>query len=250
MPWTPAFETSSQANRGDLPLPFPNTQDVIEFSINCAVAERKKKLTVDVEIPSNLIRKLSSLDMYKTSITLTRDTGAAVRMYSLVDLNIQINYSALPYMENKDPSPLAWVYTVLGIESSCRCSCCAVRAFNDFCWIRIKCGMASCSTKDWCNSLSSGYQRIHWRRHIFVTGLYRCDAPGCTHACKRFADLERHISTSHCLNAKQFPCSFPGCVRGGANGFSRKDKLKSHFENVHRGVGIPPKQPRALAPRD
>ncbi|KAL8680435.1 MAG: hypothetical protein Q9186_003395 [Xanthomendoza sp. 1 TL-2023] len=46
----------------------------------------------------------------------------------------------------------------------------------------------------------------------------------------------------------KYPCGFPGCERGGDNGFPRKDKLKSHFENVHRGRGIPPKQPRALAP--
>ncbi|KAL8756992.1 MAG: hypothetical protein Q9184_004329 [Pyrenodesmia sp. 2 TL-2023] len=36
-------------------------------------------------------------------------------------------------------------------------------------------------------------------------------------------------------------------LQAGGNG---KDKLKSHFENVHRGVGIPPKQPRALVPKE
>ncbi|KAL8917077.1 MAG: hypothetical protein Q9208_008193 [Pyrenodesmia sp. 3 TL-2023] len=92
--------------------------------------------------------------------------------------------------------------------------------------------------------------RQHWQQHCFANGLYHCDAPGCSHKCKRKGDLERHISTSHCLNAKKFPCSYPGCERGGANGFPRKDKLKDHFENVHRGVGIPPKQPRALVPKD
>ncbi|KAI4136884.1 MAG: hypothetical protein LQ341_005387 [Variospora aurantia] len=136
-------------------------------------------------------------------------------------------------------------------EQSLLALCMGLQLSEDFSSIEIKCGTGSCSTDSLIYSvLSKFFVRQHWRRHSFVSGLYRCDAPGCTHACKRFADLERHTSTSHCLNAEQFPCSFPGCIRGGTNGFLRKDKLKSHFENVHRGVGIPPKQPRALAPRD
>ncbi|KAI4217405.1 MAG: hypothetical protein L6R36_009296 [Xanthoria steineri] len=48
---------------------------------------------------------------------------------------------------------------------------------------------------------------------------------------------------------RRLATAFPGCERGGGNGFPRKDKLKSHFESVHRGRGIPPRQPRALAPK-
>ncbi|KAL8803248.1 MAG: hypothetical protein Q9182_003279 [Xanthomendoza sp. 2 TL-2023] len=44
------------------------------------------------------------------------------------------------------------------------------------------------------------------------------------------------LAHRRCRVAKH-PCNFPGCERGGDNGFPRKDKLKSHFENVHRGRG-------------
>ncbi|KAL8896107.1 MAG: hypothetical protein Q9207_007873 [Kuettlingeria erythrocarpa] len=108
----------------------------------------------------------------------------------------------------------------------------------------IECPATNCSNTQPARSFKG-----HWQQHCFVNGLYHCDSPGCSHKSKRWGDLARHITTSHCLAAKRYPCSYPGCERGGDNGFPRKDKLKDHFENIHRGVGIPPKQPRALAPK-
>lgn len=248
-PVTPS--TSSQAPQGDLPWPFPEPADANELSINRAVAERKSNLTVDVELPSSLIRKLEKSRQWRVSVTLTRYAGAAVEIPKF-GLNVQINYNALPYIGAKDPSPFAWIYSVLGIEHPCRYSCCITKAFEhiDYSNILYNCGMPNCtSTRNFCSPLYPRDLKNHWRKLCFVSGLYRCDAPDCTHACKRFADLERHMSTSHCLDPQKFPCSFPGCERGGENGFPRKDKLKSHFESVHRGVGIPPKQSRPLAPK-
>ncbi|KAI4114592.1 MAG: hypothetical protein LQ345_004655 [Seirophora villosa] len=244
-PVTPS--TSSQAPQGDLPWPFPEPADANELSINRAVAERKSNLTVDVELPSSLIRKLAQ--ECQVWITLTRCAGAAVK-FVFIGVNVQINYNALPYIGAKDPSPFAWIYSVLGIEHPCRYSCCIAKAIEHYAYYaKFNCGMPICTSTNICSTLESHDLKNHWRGHCFVSGLYRCDAPDCTHACKRFADLERHMSTSHCLDPQKFPCSFPGCERGGENGFPRKDKLKSHFESVHRGVGIPPKQPRALAPK-
>lgn len=115
------------------------------------------------------------------------------------------------------------------------------------------CTCLSCVMKDirpaWDSSGPLYDPRDEIRKSYFASGLYRCDSHGCSHKSKRWADLQRHVSSSHCSKPASYPCAFPGCQRGGGNGFPRKDKLKTHFENVHRGRGIPPRQPRALAPK-
>ncbi|KAL9008079.1 MAG: hypothetical protein Q9173_006762, partial [Seirophora scorigena] len=70
-----------------------NMQDANELSINRAVAERKRNLTVDVELPSSLIRKLSENDFktYAIRAILTHYAGAIVRILSTDhELNIQL----------------------------------------------------------------------------------------------------------------------------------------------------------------
>lgn len=130
-------------------------------------------------------------------------------------------------------SHFAWLLFVTGSQSSCTCTCCLMETIARH------------------PDHSKLILDVVWsiRRLSFRSNLYHCDTGGCSHKTKRWADLLRHVSTSHCSKAAIYPCSFPGCERGGGNGFPRKDKLKSHFENVHRGRGIPPRQPRALAPR-
>ena len=128
----------------------------------------------------------------------------------------------------------AWILFVTDLQSSsCTCLCCVM--------------------KDIRPAVDSGLLRYNPSGNIqvsyFASGLYRCDSHGCSHKSKRWADLQRHVLSRHCSKPASYPCAFPGCERGGGNGFPRKDKLKSHFENVHRGRGIPPRQPRALAPK-
>lgn len=150
---------------------------------------------------------------------------------------------------NSRASTFAWLYSLLGMDVICQCALCFLRQkwnpeLSRCCFVQ--CPGESCSEEHRLYSLE-------WRLrsdHLFRNGVYHCDSHDCAHRCKRWADLERHISTRHCLKAPKYPCTFPGCERGGDNGFARKDKLKSHFENVHRGRGIPPKQPRILAPRE
>ena len=114
------------------------------------------------------------------------------------------------------------------------------------------CTCLSCVMKDIRPAVDSGLLRFETgciRESYYASDLFRCDSHGCSHKSKRWADLQRHVSSSHCSKPAPYPCAFPGCQRGGGNGFPRKDKLKSHFESVHRGRGIPPRQPRALAPK-
>ena len=128
----------------------------------------------------------------------------------------------------------AWLLFVTDVQSSsCTCVCCVMKD--------IKPKMGGLLRYD---SLD------HIRESYFTSGLYRCDSHGCSYKSKRWPDFQRHVVSRHCSRPASYPCSFPGCERGGGNGFPRKDKLKSHFEKVHRGRGIPPRQPRALAPKE
>ena len=83
------------------------------------------------------------------------------------------------------------------------------------------------------------------------TKKYRCNVERCNFSTKRWADLVRHSTTKHCTNpdVQKFPCPDIGCKYSGANGFTRKDKLKSHYDNVHKGNAVLGKAPRALKPK-
>ena len=146
------------------------------------------------------------------------------------------------------PNNYAWLPAAVGFGRPCFCFVCldlAVCKVSER--IPSNCSVSMQCPKPCCKIYYLDFTK-HYRTHLYTKGLYSCDAPSCAYKAKRWEDLKRHTSTIHCLNAKKHSCSFPGCERGGENGFPRKDKLKSHFENVHRGMGIPPKQPRRLAP--
>ncbi|KAL8707239.1 MAG: hypothetical protein Q9220_007682 [cf. Caloplaca sp. 1 TL-2023] len=159
--------------------------------------------------------------------------------------NINVRLKANQTISVPEESTFAWVFSLFNINDTCLCAHCALQIFQ-FPDISLVC------EKNYCDVFYPSYltTALTATAHHFCNGgLYQCETPGCAHKSKRWGDLKRHISTSHCLNAKKFPCAYPGCERGGDNGFPRKDKLKSHFESVHRGKGIPSKQSRALAPR-
>ena len=76
--------------------------------------------------------------------------------------------------------------------------------------------------------------RKHEKNHFRHDGQFRCIEDRCVYGAKRWSDLKRHYTSKHCMNPKtKFPCPEIGCKYGGDNGFTRKDKLKSHREKVH-----------------
>lgn len=66
-------------------------------------------------------------------------------------------------------------------------------------------------------------------------GDYRCDVQGCEFHSSHWDCLLRHCSSKHCKNPQRFYCSEPDCKYSSGLGFTRKDKLKSHYKNVHEG---------------
>lgn len=89
----------------------------------------------------------------------------------------------------------------------------------------------------------------HEQTHFGNLGKYHCLEEGCQTTTKNFADLRRHYNGRHCINAIKYPCPIVGCKYGGDNGFTRKNKLKSHQRNVHQGKGVPGKAFRPIKPK-
>ncbi|KAL8938199.1 MAG: hypothetical protein Q9216_004026 [Gyalolechia sp. 2 TL-2023] len=225
----------------DFHAPYPYPLDHDEIYINHLVSKMhdpreysRLKIAASPSLFRKLLRLKGGLDSRLLDIRLQ---NAVIHIQgNNIFGSIDLDFQSFLLTNNTGPLPFAWLYEVLAIHDSCRCACCGPATLKD--------GLK----RDFKNVQPSSLVRA-CQRHFFIEGLYRCDAPDCNHKYKRWSDLQRHTSTSHCLNAKKFPCNYPGCERGGDNGFPRKDKLKSHFDNVHHGVGIPPRQPRALMPK-
>ena len=102
----------------------------------------------------------------------------------------------------------------LDYTSLCRVRGCSYSLHN--CWV---------NGKPWALHLE-----IHERSHYRDEGRYHCAEEDCHASFKRWHDLIRHSTDSHCKVAQRYPCSEPGCKYGGGNGFRRPDKLKSHVK--------------------
>lgn len=78
----------------------------------------------------------------------------------------------------------------------------------------------------------------HEKRHFMEPRLdlsLACTQDHCNFITKRQPDLRRHYRSMHCLNPDTFSCPVLWCKYSGLNGFTRKDKLTSHYRNVHEG---------------
>ena len=102
-----------------------------------------------------------------------------------------------------------------------------------------------------CNSYLSVWEAYwHEQRHYIQNGKYTCLEQGCQAVTTEFYELKRHYK-KHCTSPdkEQFPCPVLWCKYSGNNGFLRKDKLKSHYRNIHEGKPGPLKAGRVIKPR-
>ena len=78
---------------------------------------------------------------------------------------------------------------------------------------------------------------------------FHCSVENCHYSVKRWSDLQRHTTTTHCKNPAMFECSVIGCkYHGEGNGFTRKDKLTAHYRSMHNGQRVPGQVSRTLQP--
>jgi len=78
----------------------------------------------------------------------------------------------------------------------------------------------------------------HEKRHFVEKrpdSSLACKQDYCKFTTKRESDLRRHYRTKHCSAAQRFSCPVLWCKYSGGNGFARKDKLTSHYKNMHQG---------------
>lgn len=84
--------------------------------------------------------------------------------------------------------------------------------------------------------------------HYGKPGDYRCREANCKFITKRFRDLKRHCSSKHCIKPRILKCPVLSC-KYHQDGFSRKDKLNSHYQKVHGGKSQPGKPNQAIKPK-
>ena len=78
---------------------------------------------------------------------------------------------------------------------------------------------------------------------------FHCPVEDCRYSAKRWSDLRRHTTATHCKNPTMFECSVIGCrYHGEGNGFTRNDKLTAHYRSMHNGQRVPGQVSRALQP--
>ena len=103
-----------------------------------------------------------------------------------------------------------------------------------------------------CRTVNHGIKSFydHEKSHYGQPGKYTCLERDCKVVTKNFGDLKRHDKAKHCTNPykEQFPCPESWCKYSGNNGFARKDKLKSHYKNMHEGKLGPCKAGRVIKP--
>ena len=108
-----------------------------------------------------------------------------------------------------------------------------------------KCRFPSCEY----STLQGSQDYSHEEGHYFQNGKYTCLEQDCQTVTGYFSELKRHYK-KHCTNPdkEQFPCPVPWCKYSGNNGFLRKDKLQSHYRNIHEGKPGPVKAGRVIKP--
>ena len=123
------------------------------------------------------------------------------------------------------------------------------------------CGWSCHVTRDssWWSRAPFNELLEHVRSHFMQTqpdGTIACTQDHCKYVTKREYDLKRHYKSVHCLNSETFACPVSWYKRH-TRGFPRKDKLTSHYKNVHANNtpqgqptrNIQPKAPASIAPK-
>ena len=84
--------------------------------------------------------------------------------------------------------------------------------------------------------------------HYGKPGEWRCREIDCKFVTKRWNDFLRHSTSKHCIKPRDLKCPVLECRYHHVD-FSRKDKLKSHVEKVHRGNPQSAKPNQAIKPK-
>ena len=190
------------------------------------------------EIAASGYVRPASAKILKPTGSETSATGYCVDVCT-----VAIDQQSPPSLASDPASPEA-------SESHCACiSCLKIRS----CSGRVpgtrsqgnKCRFPDCLT------IETGRAEIcrHETSHYEGPRGYKCLEQDCRTVTSDWYELRRHYK-KHCTspNKEQFPCPVSWCKYSGTNGFLRKDKLQSHYRNIHEGKPGPFKAGRVIKP--
>ena len=165
--------------------------------------------------------------------------------------------STVPHNSDGNNNVLSVTTTSAAPGSSRECSCVTCLELGSDRWsgesvpVNYPCRLPDCNFsivveqggEYWKGFAAEWIARKHEKNHFRHNRQFRCIEDRCVYGAKRWSDLKRHYTSKHCLNPKtKFPCPEIDCKYGGNNGFTRKDKLKSHREKVHEKHARPEKR--------
>lgn len=145
------------------------------------------------------------------------------------------NAESLPQDFTTSPSP----------PQRCLCMACLLVGVPGAWTDSTFCRFPGCSYTTFAYDDYISHERDHY--HKSVNPLFHCVEQHCKFTTKRWPDLIRHYTVKHCVSPRKFPCPVPWCKYNN-DGFPRKDKLTTHYKNVHQGYSAPRKAMRVIKP--
>ena len=139
-------------------------------------------------------------------------------------------------------------YWALSLETTCDCIVCLGVNHKEWFSSRKPCRVPGSDIADRRNGSRHRFQIEASDFRIDGRNGYRCGEVGCKATAANMLDLERHYTVKHCKKPQKFPCPLLWCKYSGDNGFRRKDKLTSHYKNMHNGKALPDKPFRIIKP--
>lgn len=178
----------------------------------------------------------------------------------------QLTTTPIPFQGDIHAPGFGQASSSTNIGKKCTCIVClAIGVYDSSNYGPEHCHVVSCKWKSACTWLIAKYKKgpkvvgkdraAHAKTH-YQQGQgpeksqpFHCPVEDCRYSAKRWSDLRRHTTATHCKNPAMFECSVIGCrYHGEGNGFTRKDKLTAHYRSMHNGQRVPGQVVRTLQP--
>ena len=140
----------------------------------------------------------------------------------------------------------------INLSGKCACIVClAIGVYDPSNYGPEHCYFVGCNWKSFWPNDKTAHAKTHYRQGqgSEKSQPFHCPVEDCRYSAKRWSDLTRHTTATHCKNPAMFECSVIGCkYHGEGNGFTRRDKLTAHCRSMHSGQRVPGQVSRALQP--
>ena len=170
----------------------------------------------------------------------------------------QLTAAPIPSQNGVDAQDFSQVSSSTTPSLKCACIVClAIGVYDSSNYGPEHCHVVGCDWKSYSYfSVYKGKDRAAHAKTHYRQGQgpkksqpFHCPVEDCRYSAKRWSDLRRHTTATHCKNPAMFECSLMGCrYHGEGNGFTRKDKLTAHYRSMHNGQRVPGQVSRTLQP--